>query len=236
MDNDEFLRFLSQAQDHADEDIFLAQAAAVIILLAGIIQAKQRKIQQRNPSRLYLCRAQLLPDPRANTPWQKLWESQDDRAFITTMGIDVATFRLLLEGPNGFGESWSCTPIPRLDVSTMGQPRLGARSLDAAGALGMTLHYLGSAMLEVSLQQIFALIPSTVSRYLAFSKMILLARLRRMEEASIHLPRTPEEYAADSDLICRRRLKTPKSKMRRTMDGRAHIASITCWHSPREVL
>ncbi len=50
MDNDEFLCFLSQAQD-----IFLAQAAAVIILLAGIIQAKQRKIQQRNPSWLYLC-------------------------------------------------------------------------------------------------------------------------------------------------------------------------------------
>ena len=60
----------------------------------------------------------------------------------------------------------------------MASPRLGARLLDAAGGLGLYLHYLRSSMREVGLQLIFALIPSTVHRYLAFARKILLATLR----------------------------------------------------------
>ena len=68
--------------------------------------------------------------------------------------------------------------IPQTDTNTFGEPRLGARSLDAAGGLGLYLHYLRSSMREVGLQLIFALIPSTVNRYLTFARQILLATLR----------------------------------------------------------
>ncbi|KAH9000055.1 hypothetical protein EDB92DRAFT_1757627, partial [Lactarius akahatsu] len=89
--------------------------------------------------RLYLRRGELLPNPHVGTPWQRLWESQEDRAFITMMGFDVATFRLLLESPGRFRERWETTPIPRNDVSALGAPRLTGRSLDGAGALGLAL-------------------------------------------------------------------------------------------------
>jgi len=54
-------------------------------LVAGIELARLDRIEARNPGRHYLCRPQLLPNPRLNTPWQTLYESQNDRAFITTM-------------------------------------------------------------------------------------------------------------------------------------------------------
>ena len=111
----------------------------------------------------------------------------NDHAFITTMGIDVATFEHVLN--EGFAEMWNMTAIPRNDISLVALPRIDRRSLDAAGALGLTLHYLASTMRELSLQQIFGLIPSTVSRYLSFSLQILLNVLRKIPAAHIEWPR-----------------------------------------------
>lgn len=117
-----------------------------------------------------------MPNPRIGSPWQFLYQSKSNRAFITTMGIDTATFQLLLD--TGFEHLWNSTPIPRTDTNVHGEPCIGACSLDAAGSLGLYLHYLQSSMREVGLQLIFALIPSTVSRYLSFARQILLATLR----------------------------------------------------------
>jgi hypothetical protein len=47
-------------------------------------------------------------------------------------------------------------------------------------------------MRQVSLQQIFALVPSTVSRYLCFSLSILLKVLRQMPHAAIMWPQDDE--------------------------------------------
>ena len=80
------------------------------------------------------------------------------------MGIDVATFHYILEGADGFGIQWENSSIPHNDVCIYGEPQLNRRSLDGAGALGLILHYLGSSMLEVSLQQVFALTPATLSQ------------------------------------------------------------------------
>ncbi|KAG2363121.1 hypothetical protein BDR07DRAFT_1405295 [Suillus spraguei] len=76
------------------------------------------------------------------------------------MGIDVPTFSSLLTA--GFAQAWYETPIPREDVSAHGTPRIGKCSLDAAGALGLALHYLNSTMHAISLQQIFAIIPTKI--------------------------------------------------------------------------
>ncbi|KAG6883631.1 hypothetical protein C0992_008252 [Termitomyces sp. T32_za158] len=188
----------------AEEEVLLLQAAIVLIVLIGIQEARQQRIHHRHRHRLYLRRRELLPNPRVGTPWQRLWESQNDRAFITTMGFDVKTFRFILEGRGRFAEHWESTVIPRSDASASGGPRLGSRSLNACGALGLTLHYLRSAMLKVSLQQIFALVPATVSRYLHFSLRILHTTLATMKETTISLPRTQEEFEYESELICER--------------------------------
>jgi hypothetical protein len=96
-----------------DEDNTRMVAAT---LITGVELSRLDRIESRNPGRLYLCRAQLLPNPRLNTPWQVLYESQNDRAFITTMGFGVKTFGFILT--SGFASRWYETPVARPDVSS----------------------------------------------------------------------------------------------------------------------
>ncbi|KAJ8579917.1 hypothetical protein M405DRAFT_869856 [Rhizopogon salebrosus TDB-379] len=190
-----------------DEDNTRMVAAT---LVTGVELSRLDRIESRNPGRLYLCRAQLLPNPRLNTPWQVLYESQNDRAFITTMGFDVQTFGFILT--SGFASRWYETPVARPDVSSQGNARPNRRSLDAGGALGLILHYLNSTMHETSLQQIFALIPATVSRYLTsglpmllhtlHSIILVVARHPRLHGAfgSIDGLKLPVQTSDDSDI------------------------------------
>ena len=144
-----------------DEEDLEMRVALACVLVLRIDDARMQRAHCCNESRLYLCCPQLMPFPHVESGWQHLYKSQDDSAFITTIGVDVETFHTILD--SGFQDCWDSTLIPRPDVASRVQPRLGARSLEASGALGLILHYLNSAMLEVSLQQIFALIPSTIS-------------------------------------------------------------------------
>jgi hypothetical protein len=196
----QLLHCLQQQYDDEDE-LFHCAATLAGVLVTGVLNAHDEQVNCRRPHRLYLTRPELLPNPCIGTPWQMLWRSQNDRAFITTMGFDVATFRFLLEGPGRFAERWDKTPIPQDDTAATGNLCPWARSLDAAGVLALVLHYLGSAMLETSLQQIFAIIPSTISRYLFFARKILLHTLRGIKEASVSLPSTVEELDSHSALI-----------------------------------
>ncbi|KAG1894694.1 uncharacterized protein F5891DRAFT_984850 [Suillus fuscotomentosus] len=52
-------------------------------LVAGIELARLDRVKTRNPKRLYLCRAHLLPDPHRNTPWQVLYASHSDLSRTT---------------------------------------------------------------------------------------------------------------------------------------------------------
>ncbi|KAJ7195965.1 hypothetical protein GGX14DRAFT_403699 [Mycena pura] len=187
----------AEEEDSVDMEWGVTMSMGALILLG--LEARRLRAERRQPSRLYLCRSQLLPNPRTDTPWQALYASRSDRAFITTMGFDTTTFDYIID--NGFGAAWYATPIPRTDVSMVGDPRPWRRSLDAAGALGLVLHFLNSTMREISLQQIFALIPSTVSRYLSFALDILLGILRRMPDAAIRWPSTVDEFQLYNDSI-----------------------------------
>ena len=178
-----------------------AAATLFAIITTLILEACEARNKQHQWHQLYLCRQELILNPRVGTPWQRLWESQNDHAFIMTMGFDVATFWLLLEGPRRFGECWETRLIQWNDVSNAGHPRLQQRSLDGAGALGLVLHYLGSAMLDVSLQQIFALTPSVLSQYLDFAEEILYKVLLHVQEAQISMPRTESDFKRLSTLI-----------------------------------
>jgi hypothetical protein len=114
-----------------------------------------------------------------------------------TMGFDVATFQFILE--SGFEMRWNCFRVPRADAPSVATPRVSRRSLDAAGALGLALHFLNSTMQDVSLMEIFALTPSTVSRYVNFSLQILVSSLRKVKDEQVHWPQG-EEFDELSDL------------------------------------
>jgi hypothetical protein len=115
------------------------------------------------------------------------------------MGFDMQTFEDILTA--GFSGTWYMLPIPRGDTAATGNPQPGARSLDAAGTLGLALHFLNSTMREISLQQIFVFVPSTISRYIHFSLDILLAILCQIPDARIQWPSNVEEFQALNDLI-----------------------------------
>ncbi|KAF8236270.1 hypothetical protein L208DRAFT_1391077 [Tricholoma matsutake] len=149
--------------EEADEEYLRIVTTAALLVTAAEVSRLFRN-EQRRPTRNYLTRPDLPPNPHFGTAWKHVFESQNDRAFITTMGFDVETFNFMIN--SGFRELWDLTPIPRDDTSSSGNPWPGGRSLDVNGALGLVLHYLNSMATELSLQEIFGLIPSTVSRYI----------------------------------------------------------------------
>ncbi|KAH9835180.1 uncharacterized protein C8Q71DRAFT_107524 [Rhodofomes roseus] len=194
------MRFFGASDDEyeVEEEERLRLGLAATLILGALDSRLTRQVHRH---RAYLTRPELMPDPRIDTPWQRLWQSQNDRAFITTMGIDVGTFRYLLE--SGFTRIWTTTAIPRTDTDPTGRPRLGRRSLDAAGALGLYLHYLNSTMFEKTLQEVFALVPGTTNRYLKFARRALLTTLRSIPEGKVKFPEV-HEFHELSKLIQKR--------------------------------
>jgi hypothetical protein len=181
-----------------EDDIVIAVFG---ILALGVLEAEELRRQRRAVTRHYLTRPQLLPNPRAGTPWQILHLSQDDWAFVTTMGVNVETFDYILD--QGFALLWNSRPIPREHTTVASEPRANVRSLDAAGALGLILQYLASSIHVNSLVLIFAVIPSTASRYLQFALSILLETLRNIPEGRIAWP-TAAEFAENEQRITNR--------------------------------
>ncbi len=57
---------------------------------------------------------ELLPNPHVDTPWQALYASQSDHAFIPIIGLDMETFNVVIQ--SGFVQLWDTTPIPRSDA------------------------------------------------------------------------------------------------------------------------
>jgi hypothetical protein len=193
-----FLLQLMLAEQHAGahfQDELVAYAGLVCY---GLKEAHRLRVSRRSLQQLYLTCTDLLPNPCTDTPWLALYHSQNDHAFITTMGFNVATFHDILH--HGFQRIWNETPIPCHDVLTSSVPRVICCSLDACGALGLILHYLNSTMLEVSLSQIFTIVPTTVSRYIEFTLGILLFTLKRMKDAWIQWP-VGDEFEENNSLI-----------------------------------
>ena len=194
------LQLLLEAETDEIEDDLQAQLAfAASIMYVGAEKARLIRSEIRHPTRLYLCRPQLLPNPRVNTPWVQLRLSCSDRAYITTMGFDIACFNRIIA--EGFGRAWSEMPIPCNDTKEEASARPNSRSLDAEGALGLVLHYLNSTMREVSLQQIFALVPTVLSRYLFFAMNILLQTLRTLPDARICWFNKLSQFQAHNNLV-----------------------------------
>lgn len=185
--------------DSDDEvDYLWRRNVAVVYIFGAIVLGDRHRISRRERRSGHLVRANLQPQPRIESAWQSLYKSDDDRAFITTTSVDIETFRYLLSA--GFRHAWNTRTIPRNDVSATGRTRLGRRSLDAEGALGLLLHHLCSTTNETGLQLIFAVVPSVLSRYIDFGLEILLEVLKGIPEAAISWP-TLAEMQVYSDAI-----------------------------------
>ncbi|KAI7948640.1 hypothetical protein MJO29_010305 [Puccinia striiformis f. sp. tritici] len=148
--------------------------------------------------RTYLTRSDLAGHPRFSSAWAHMRGVGNDRAFVTTMGVDVRTFEALL---THFSQAWDNTTITRSDVNSHGAPRLHKRSLDAAGGLGLLLHWLSSTMAGHSLHQIFAITPAVCARCLQHARSILLTVLKDLQIARISWPSREDQVRSYSDLI-----------------------------------
>ena len=76
-------KHLDEEYEQEEEDIVLA------IFLLTILGKQQRNAQK---TRAYLTRPALLPNPMTVTPWQALYHSRLDKAYIKTMGLDCQVF------------------------------------------------------------------------------------------------------------------------------------------------
>ena len=74
-----------------------ADLAAVALMVIGAEESRRLRAERRQPSQLYVCQPQLLPNPRKDTPWQVLYQSCSDHTFTTTMGFDVDAFPYVVE-------------------------------------------------------------------------------------------------------------------------------------------
>ncbi|KAL7748219.1 hypothetical protein RI367_006405 [Sorochytrium milnesiophthora] len=187
----------SQRRQRDDEDDAFCAADMLLLTEYGDLARLPRRSQPA------LTRKALVASPRNDdTAWQVLYHNGDDVDFLATMGFDRGSFGAILNG--GFADHWNAHVLYREDNDPEGQARLGARSLDAAGVLGLCLHYINSTMRLKTLQQIFGLTPAVCSRYLGQGQSVLLHTLRGIAAARILWPNTLAEYERYSALITAR--------------------------------
>lgn len=118
-----------------------------------------------------------LPKPEESA-WTALYRNRRDSAFISTMGIDCATFDHLL---TSFTFHWNLL----FPASYTGRPR----SIQAPSSLlGLVLHYLNSPMRQRTLCQLFGYSPAVVNRAIWDSLKVLDAALATIDEAAVTWP------------------------------------------------
>ena len=146
----------------------------------------------------YLTCGHLPGNLLVDSAWAYLWSSQNDRTFITTMGVDVNTFHFILQP---FSLLCNGKKITRANVNPCGEPQPGRCTLDSAGCLGLALDWLSSTMRAYNLQQLFGVTPAVCSRYLTCGLQNLLSVLKDLRAARIVWPSSERETQAYSNLI-----------------------------------
>ena len=176
-------------QQEEDDDALIAIVGMAILGRPG----HMRQVQT------YLTRQDLPQNPRLDSAWAFMRNGQNYRAYITTMGLDVQTFELVLAQ---FQIEWDNKIISRDDFNPNGKPQLLRRSLDATGVLGLVLHWISSTIADYTLQQIFALTPAVCPRYIRAGLNHLLAVLNSMPLARIcWLSRVEPGSASTQELL-----------------------------------
>lgn len=108
-----FLQLMEEDEEHLEEEHLELQAVVVSgMVVYGAEELRRLRAERRYHRRLYLVRAQLLPNPHEATPWQVLYDSQNDHAF---MGFNVATFHDI---HHMFSLPYSVVPSPYSSPNT----------------------------------------------------------------------------------------------------------------------
>ena len=176
MDPESSLTFYEEEEAAEDDDLeFIATISFAFFALEGISQTFLQ---------LYYLIKLILPiNPQLQSAWQALYQSRNNNTFVVTMGINCHTFDYILQ--SSFTQYWNMQLIFRDDVKEYTITHLDRCSLDAAGNLILILHYLNSTIAEVTLQQVFSLVPAVCSQYLTFFLHQLLFTLHHISEVSI---------------------------------------------------
>ncbi|KAF8222922.1 hypothetical protein L208DRAFT_1412630 [Tricholoma matsutake] len=69
------LQQMEEEEEEQDQEAVDHAVSVIALALVGVEHAHQLQVQQRQPSHLYLCCGQLLPNPHIGTPWQALYDS-----------------------------------------------------------------------------------------------------------------------------------------------------------------
>ncbi len=197
-----WLLLCNEEEIAVEEDNLRLAGAALAIICLGSDEVRELRRERRRATRQYLTRPELLTNPRLTTPWQKLFESQNDPRLHHHHGFWCECVLGHLEG-RICGTMVSHSHSSHRHSRNCTGPPVSSLSWCSRSTLGLVLHYLSSTMREVSLQEIFALIPSTVSRYILFALRILHDTLCDIPETTITWPRN-DDFEAFSILIQQR--------------------------------
>ena len=158
---------------------------------------------KRRRKRGYLTRAGLHQFPREMSAWARLRDNGADLDFIATMGLDRASFKLLLAPFAGiYSKSGNSPFVSKRTGSGKGdEDRLSRRIIDASGCLGLVLHWLTSRMTQKRLGQIFAVTQGTVSVYLRYGLAILEEVLMGLPLARWSWPKQDHDLEVFARLI-----------------------------------
>ena len=152
----------------------------LILLLVGYTLAS--KISRA--SRMLLREAIL---PTTASPWQHMYDSRSERAFIIYLGINVRMFDRLL---SPFEEIYKSTTMRNLQPGQYLRmlQRPSRRTLPAHVGLAMALRWCCSQADQHTLCLMFGVVPSTFSYYLPYVLSILLMCLQKDSAANIEFP------------------------------------------------
>lgn len=131
--------------------------------------------------------------PKLHSAWSAIKQAREEKAFISSMGVDPPTFDYLV----GLLKTYQIQQfmqannrMPNLQelFNKNGRPE----ALDIQGRLGLTLHYLTSTMKQKTLCQLFGISPSTVSVTIKSTLSALDSVLKNDTYARIQYPNAEE--------------------------------------------
>ena len=190
---------LERQRDNADDDDFFEEIVLLFMIAQlqneELIHSRYRKFFHRSLSRaMRRLRDRRIPRISLHHPsessWRQLYGSRNDQALVTLTGFDYRSFNWLLHifepvynryspgdnNPDGY--------IVRIRHPNHGRPRL----MSAADCLGLNLAWTRLRGSTTSLQLVFGLTGSRISKWLRFGRRILVSLLTNHPDAAVRIP------------------------------------------------
>ena len=189
--------YLRRRDDDEDDDL-----SSFIILFAAVFKSQQEFIHSRYKKAFHKSLSQAMRRIRdrriprislqqpGQSSWDQLYISRNNQTLVTLTGFDHAAFNWLLNIFEPVYEQYSpgdnspdgC--IVRIRHPNQGRPRL----MSAADCLGLNLAWTGLRGSTTSLQLVFGMTGSRISKWLCFGRRILIAILCNHPEAAVRIP------------------------------------------------